>query len=396
MKRSFVLVPGHAPHWVADHARHLAQRLTESGRVMVVFTHASDAHTLLPGQPGNASVLGHSVSGSPIWTGRLRAAFGFRPAGAVTVVVLWNGANHGLALWSALVARARGERVVLDMPEAAASHPPFAQRVLRPIIRRLASACVLGEACPAEPGHARVALALCGADRNFAQLILKTFEGMSEEAAKRWRLIVQLDQKVGDLAYTGRREGKVSLITEDPSIDVMRSSDVLIADFGGKFEDYAHQAVLSGGAGVVVGQPVASRIAHCHDGVWFAQRDPASILVALEASSGDLSDRPGSMLRMREITNEVVQIVERSVAAVNTVVICAYTEDRWDVLCESVESVRGGSADDEVVLVIDHNDALLARSRDHWADAADVVVVPNRFGKGLSGRAQHRRQRGGR
>ncbi|HEY0518904.1 MAG TPA: hypothetical protein VGC84_05370, partial [Ilumatobacteraceae bacterium] len=137
MKRSLVVVPGRAPHWVADHARHLAQRLTERARVLVVFTHASDAHSLLPGQPGTASVLGHSVAGYPIWTGRLRAALGVRRTGTVTVVVLWNEANHVLALWTALVARARGERLVLDIPEAATARPPLGQRLIRPLLNRL-------------------------------------------------------------------------------------------------------------------------------------------------------------------------------------------------------------------------------------------------------------------
>jgi hypothetical protein len=313
---SHVVVPGRAPHWVADHARHLAQRLTETGRVMVVFTHASHAHTLLPGQPGNASVLGHSVAGYPIWTGRLRAALGIRRAGAVTVIVLWNEANHPLALWSAFVARAKRERLVLDIPEIDAARPPIVQRIVRPLLRMLASKVVHGEASPAEPGRTRVVLALCGTDRAFARLLLHTFEGMSDAAASRWRLIVQIDEQAGEVTYRGsRREGKVSVISSEPSIESMRSADVLIADFGGKYEDYVHQAVLSGGAGVVVGQPVAGRIAQRHDGVWFAQRDSASILVALEASSGDLSDRPGSVLKMRELANEVIETVERSVAA---------------------------------------------------------------------------------
>jgi GT2 family glycosyltransferase len=69
----------------------------------------------------------------------------------------------------------------------------------------------------------------------------------------------------------------------------------------------------------------------------------------------------------------------------NSVVVCAYTTDRWDAMCESVESVRRQSVDDEVVLVIDHNDELLARSRARWADVRDVTVVANRFGRGLSG-----------
>lgn len=65
-----------------------------------------------------------------------------------------------------------------------------------------------------------------------------------------------------------------------------------------------------------------------------------------------------------------------------TVVVCAYTEDRWDDLVASVESVRGLPEAPEALLVIDHNDALLARSRDRWSD---VIVVPNEFRQGLSG-----------
>jgi GT2 family glycosyltransferase len=65
-----------------------------------------------------------------------------------------------------------------------------------------------------------------------------------------------------------------------------------------------------------------------------------------------------------------------------SVIVCAYTEDRWDDLVSSVESVRGLPEGPEVVLVIDHNEALLARSRQRWAD---VVVAPNEFRQGLSG-----------
>src|SRR4029077_12895482 len=67
--KSLVIVPGDAPRWVADHARHLAQRLTEIGRVTVVTSARQTSRSLLPGQPGNGSVLGHSVAGYPIWTG---------------------------------------------------------------------------------------------------------------------------------------------------------------------------------------------------------------------------------------------------------------------------------------------------------------------------------------
>jgi hypothetical protein len=63
------------------------------------------------------------------------------------------------------------------------------------------------------------------------------------------------------------------------------------------------------GAGVLVGHPVAGRVARCHDGVWLAQRDSAAILVALEASTGDAFDRPVPVAKMRELTERVVDTI---------------------------------------------------------------------------------------
>ncbi len=64
-----------------------------------------------------------------------------------------------------------------------------------------------------------------------------------------------------------------------------------------------------------------------------------------------------------------------------SVVICAYTMDRWPVLIESVESVRAQShAPEEIVLVIDHQEELLALARERFKD---VEVVPN-AGRGNS------------
>ena len=66
-----------------------------------------------------------------------------------------------------------------------------------------------------------------------------------------------------------------------------------------------------------------------------------------------------------------------------TVLICAYTERRWDQLLAAV-----GSASDQtrpptqVVLVIDHNTKLLERS---IAEFDGVDVVANRYESGLSG-----------
>jgi glycosyltransferase involved in cell wall biosynthesis len=66
-----------------------------------------------------------------------------------------------------------------------------------------------------------------------------------------------------------------------------------------------------------------------------------------------------------------------------SVVICAYTEDRWSDLRAAVASVRHQDpAPEEIVVVTDHNDALLARAQVAFPEAR---VVPNAEDKGLSG-----------
>lgn len=58
--------------------------------------------------------------------------------------------------------------------------------------------------------------------------------------------------------------------------------------------------------------------------------------------------------------------------------------ERWEDLCEAIDSLhRQTRRPDQIVLVIDHNDALLARATEmRWPD---VVVVPNQRERGLSG-----------
>lgn len=66
-----------------------------------------------------------------------------------------------------------------------------------------------------------------------------------------------------------------------------------------------------------------------------------------------------------------------------TVVICAHTEERWDDLVAAVASVEAQCRDDdEVVVVIDHNPALLARARGAFTAA---TVVDNDGPRGESG-----------
>jgi GT2 family glycosyltransferase len=65
------------------------------------------------------------------------------------------------------------------------------------------------------------------------------------------------------------------------------------------------------------------------------------------------------------------------------VIICAYTERRWHELLEAVASVQRQSAPaDEIIVVIDHNPALLEQARTHLPG---VRVIENTLERGLSG-----------
>lgn len=65
-----------------------------------------------------------------------------------------------------------------------------------------------------------------------------------------------------------------------------------------------------------------------------------------------------------------------------SVVICAYADDRWNDLLAAIESVRAQDVAPEIVVVIDHNQALAARVR---AAVPDLRVVENSCVPGLSG-----------
>ena len=69
-----------------------------------------------------------------------------------------------------------------------------------------------------------------------------------------------------------------------------------------------------------------------------------------------------------------------------SVVICAYTEERWDSVAAAVESVLLQSHPPlEVLLVVDHNPVLLQRLRECHRSSRTVSVLANTGGQGLSG-----------
>lgn len=66
-----------------------------------------------------------------------------------------------------------------------------------------------------------------------------------------------------------------------------------------------------------------------------------------------------------------------------SVVICAYTELRWDELVRAAESVRSQTVPPrEIIVVIDHNPALLERAH---SQIAGVTVLASEAARGLSG-----------
>jgi len=66
-----------------------------------------------------------------------------------------------------------------------------------------------------------------------------------------------------------------------------------------------------------------------------------------------------------------------------SVIICTYTEARWDDLVDAVSSaLRQRQPPREVVVVVDHNPALFTRVR---RDLRDVVAIENVEERGLSG-----------
>ena len=73
-----------------------------------------------------------------------------------------------------------------------------------------------------------------------------------------------------------------------------------------------------------------------------------------------------------------------STAMTASVVICTYTEERWDTLVAAVQSARAQKRPaDELVIVIDHNDSLLRRTTEAFPDAE---VVENRTeARGIGG-----------
>ncbi len=66
-----------------------------------------------------------------------------------------------------------------------------------------------------------------------------------------------------------------------------------------------------------------------------------------------------------------------------SVVICAYTEERWHELVAAVTSIQQQSAPPrEIIVVVDHNPRLLERVQRH---SPGIIAIENSELQGLSG-----------
>lgn len=75
---------------------------------------------------------------------------------------------------------------------------------------------------------------------------------------------------------------------------------------------------------------------------------------------------------------------ERDIAGIS-VVVCVYTEDRWEDILAAVSSVRAQSLPAlETLLVVDHNAALLERLTREYKETDGVRVLANAGPRGLS------------
>lgn len=84
---------------------------------------------------------------------------------------------------------------------------------------------------------------------------------------------------------------------------------------------------------------------------------------------------------MLESPNEISS--ESCLGSSMTIVVCAYTGERWGTLRPAIDTaLKQIARGDELLVIVDHNDVLLARCREYLGDSS---VHPNGHSRGLSG-----------
>jgi GT2 family glycosyltransferase len=105
--------------------------------------------------------------------------------------------------------------------------------------------------------------------------------------------------------------------------------------------------------------------------------------ITSKAGTGDIGlarEPPGTHPGDAAAVTMPIAIVVRPTVSV---IVCGFTEDRWDDLCRAVRSLREQTEPaQEIILVVDHCPGLLRRARENLAG---LTIVPNRRAKGLAG-----------
>lgn len=95
------------------------------------------------------------------------------------------------------------------------------------------------------------------------------------------------------------------------------------------------------------------------------------------------ASRPSSHLTGRESSRQTSSAVQQNTEITASLVICAYTEARWEKIGMALASVARQTVQPlEIIVVTDYNPDLCRRLR---AEYPKLTVVPNRFAQGLSG-----------
>ena len=312
MKTAFV-VPGRSPIWVRDQVRYEANRLTDDGRVMIAFTHRAEGGVRLPGQVGESTLFGIAPNGYPLWTGRAAAALGLRRRHDRVVIVMFDGAVTALALVAGLIAKLRGEHIVVhDLRRNGAGHH-WLRGVGSALLDRIADSRI--ECPPPEPNAATIVFGVCQDDTQLANLMIEAASAVPAESSDRWRFVVQSDDSaVETAAERSPRSDIVSVVPGPIADDLLMTSDVLVLRYG-RHDDIATAASNRGVVAVIVGHPVAARGAQRFDGVRLASADVSSLLVAIESARG-ASDVPvRSAPEVRLNGDQVVATVRATGAA---------------------------------------------------------------------------------
>jgi len=312
MKTVFV-VPGRAPGWINDQVRYEANRLTDDGRVLVAFTHRAECGVRLPGQVGDSTLFGIAPNGYPLWTGRAMSAVGMRRRHDRVVIVMFDGAVTALAIVSALVAKVRGEHVVVhDLRRQDRSRHPI-KRLGNAVLAWLADQRV--ESTPRDASASTMVFGVCHDDPQLAQLLLEVSSAVPAQAAEHWRFVIQSDDAaIQAAAHACSHRELVSVVPGPMADDLLMTSDVLVLRHG-RHDEIARVASQRGVIAVIVGHPVSARVPQRFDGVRLASNDVSSVLVAIESARGADDTSARSAPELRSNGDRVVNVVRSAVGA---------------------------------------------------------------------------------